>query len=315
MHIACDSDPSGPYGLGLTAAGRLIRLQVSTTAGALRTGQPVRATPCPGPPLDLGAGRVEVAVNPGRAFTVDTVLLDAAPSPTAGDTASDTVEPAVTEWTATRRTLTVPAADRDRVLSVPESTNPGWHARIDGVELAPVVVDGWQQGWVVPAGEQGTITLSFPSNATYRTGLAVGLSLLPLLALLAFVPARRPPPAAVPAQPWSVPVLAGAGVLAVGGLIAGLGGLAVFGAALLVTYALRHRSVLRDRVTLGTASCGLILAGAVLSRYPWRSVDGYVGHSPWVQLPALIALGALAASALPAPHISDENGEGSTASR
>ena len=40
-------------------------------------------------------------------------------------------------------------------------------------------------------------------------------------------------------------------------------------------------------------ACGLILAGAVLSRYPWRSVDGYIGHSPWVQLMALIATGLL----------------------
>ncbi|MDA2950552.1 MAG: hypothetical protein O2892_16160, partial [Actinomycetota bacterium] len=50
-----------------------------------------------------------------------------------------------------------------------------------------------------------------------------------------------------------------------------------------------------------TAATGLILAGALLSRYPWRSVDGYVGQSPWVQLPALIALGALSASLLPVP--------------
>ena len=49
------------------------------------------------------------------------------------------------------------------------------------------------------------------------------------------------------------------------------------------------------------AAGGLILAGAILSRYPWRSVDGYIGHSPWVQLPALFALGALAASMLPEP--------------
>ena len=52
---------------------------------------------------------------------------------------------------------------------------------------------------------------------------------------------------------------------------------------------------------LAAAAGGLILAGAILSRYPWRSVDGYIGHSPWVQLPALIALGALAASMLPEP--------------
>jgi hypothetical protein len=34
----------------------------------------------------------------------------------------------------------------------------------------------------------------------------------------------------------------------------------------------------------------------VLSQNPWRSVDGYVGHSPGVQLLALISVATLAAS-------------------
>jgi arabinofuranan 3-O-arabinosyltransferase len=38
------------------------------------------------------------------------------------------------------------------------------------------------------------------------------------------------------------------------------------------------------------------MAGAVLSRHPWRSVDGYAGHSANVQLLALISLAVLAAS-------------------
>jgi arabinofuranan 3-O-arabinosyltransferase len=52
-------------------------------------------------------------------------------------------------------------------------------------------------------------------------------------------------------------------------------------------------------LTLGAASGGLILAGAVLSRYPWRSVDGYIGHAWGVQLLALISVAALAASVVP----------------
>ena len=47
---------------------------------------------------------------------------------------------------------------------------------------------------------------------------------------------------------------------------------------------------------------GLILAGAALSRYPWRSVDGYVGHSAGVQALALISLAALTASVLLLPR-------------
>jgi len=46
---------------------------------------------------------------------------------------------------------------------------------------------------------------------------------------------------------------------------------------------------------------GLILGGAALSRHPWRSVDGYAGHSAAVQLLALISLAALAASTVMRP--------------
>ena len=70
----------------------------------------------------------------------------------------------------------------------------------------------------------------------------------------------------------------------------------VVGAAIGVRYLLRDRPRLNDAVTVGTSAGGLILAGAVLSQNPWRSVDGYAGHSAGVQLLALISVAALAAS-------------------
>ena len=51
-----------------------------------------------------------------------------------------------------------------------------------------------------------------------------------------------------------------------------------------------------DAVAVGTSAGGLILAGAVLSQNPWRSVDGYAGHSWVVQLLALISVAALASA-------------------
>lgn len=305
-----------PCGQGpiVAVSGRFVQTSVQTTVAALLDGEPVAATACDPAPIALPAGKQELLVSPGSGFIVDGVALagpQAAEIPTATTTPAD-----VTSWGPDRRVVSVARAPIARVLVVPESVNPGWVAHTpDGVTLTPVIVNGWQQGWVVPAGEQGPITLSFPSNVTYRAGLAGGLALLPLLLALALVPARRPTSPQTAARPWSAPALAGAGVLAVGALIAGLGGLAIVGAALAVTVALRHRQRLRDRLTLGAASGGLILAGALLSRYPWRSIDGYIGHSPWVQLPALIALGALAASVLPERSGSDENDEGATPSR
>ncbi|CQD25359.1 F5/8 type C domain-containing protein [Mycolicibacterium conceptionense] len=72
----------------------------------------------------------------------------------------------------------------------------------------------------------------------------------------------------------------------------------VAGAALGSRYLLRGRERWCERLTVTVAAGGLILAGAALSQYPWRSVDGYVGHSPWVQLAALLSVVFVAASAV-----------------
>ena len=46
---------------------------------------------------------------------------------------------------------------------------PGWL-------IAPWnhLIDGWAQGWVIPAGMQGTIDLTFEPQQTFRSCLTVG---------------------------------------------------------------------------------------------------------------------------------------------
>jgi arabinofuranan 3-O-arabinosyltransferase len=199
-------------------------------------------------------------------------------------------------WGPAHREVRIPAAAAPRVLVVPESLNPGWVAHTSaGTRLTPVAVNGWQQGWVVPAGTSGAITLTFAPNWLYRAGLAGGLALLPLLALMAWWPqrSRRHDP---PARPWPPGPWAAVAVLTAGAVIAGVVGVVVFGAGLGLQWALRDRPRPRDVITVGLSAGGLILAGAALSRHPWRSVDGYAGHSAGVQLLALISLAAVAAS-------------------
>jgi arabinofuranan 3-O-arabinosyltransferase len=290
-----------PCGQGpvIGVAGRFIQTSVSTTVGALLDGRPIPARTCDPAPIALQSGSQELLISPGPSFIADGAQLSGA---LAGDLTPAATSPAqVTGWNPDRRQISVPRAPVSRVLVVPESVNHGWVAHTEtGARLTPVIVNGWQQGWVLPAGEQGTVTLSFPSNGLYRTGLIVGLGLLPLLALLALVPARRPARPFRPALSWRPGWLGVAGLLAAGTMIAGVGGLIVFSAGLGMGYLLQRRGRL-DRWTLAVVPAGLILAGALLSRYPWRSVDGYIGHSAWVQLFALIALAALAASLLPVP--------------
>jgi arabinofuranan 3-O-arabinosyltransferase len=288
-----------PCGRGpiIAVAGQFVQTSLTTTVGALLDGEPVAATSCQTEPITLPAGQQELLVSPGSAFVVDGVQL-AGPLARQLPTAA-TVPAQTSAWRADRRELTVPPAEVSRVLVVPESINPGWTARTsDGSSLNPVTVNGWQQGWVIPAGAGGPITLTFSSNTLYRTGLIGGLALLPLLALLAFLPVRRQRPPDEPALPWRPgPAVAGTAVLTAGAVIAGIAGIVVFGAALALRYLLRRRETLCDAVTLGVSAGGLIFAGAVLSQNPWRSVDGYVGHSWGVQLLALVSVAMVAASA------------------
>ena len=81
-----------------------------------------------------------------------------------------------------------PAHDRPRTRLLPGGARElqrrlGGHA--ERARLRAVYLDGWQQGFVVPAGAGGTITLSFRPAASYHLALVV--SLLALAVLLGLV--------------------------------------------------------------------------------------------------------------------------------
>lgn len=296
-----------PCGAGpiIGVAGHFIHASVSTTVGALLDNEPIAAKPCRAEPLTLPQGRQELLVSPGEAFFVDGIELA---GPRAGDLRPAPMDPAQTgRWAADHREVDVTATDRDRVLVVPESVNTGWVAHTeDGTALQAITVNGWQQGWVVPAGTSGRLTLAFPSNTVYRIGLFGGLALLPLLAVLALLPTRRRVEG-IPVSPWAPrPWLAATAACAAGALISGVAGVAVVAAAIGVRYLLRDRDRALQAVTVTTVAGGLIAAGAVLSRGPWRSVDGYVGHSVGVQFLALLSVAMLAASTVSTDRARDE---------
>ncbi len=294
--VDCDHGPV------IAVAGRFVHTSIRTTAGALLSGEPVPVSVCDPNPIALPTGQQELLISPGARFVVDGVQLSTPNTAELPSTTALSVNPAATgAWGPDRREVRATASSTSRVLVVPESINPGWVARTSsGARLTPVAVNGWQQGWVVPAGDPGTITLRFESNSLYRTGLAAGLALLPVLAVLA-LRRRRARSDDPPARPWSPGPWAAAPLLASGAAIAGVAGVVVIGGALGLRYALRDRPRLRDRITVAASAGGLILAGAALSRHPWRSVDGYAGHSATVQLLALISLAAVAASVIAMP--------------
>ena len=145
-------------------------------------------TPDPAVRVPLQTGNPDVVVQPGPAFFVDSLRLEtkvAAPSPVR-------TTPDVGDWSANHRVLDTPASEQDRLVVVPESVNVGWRATApDGTVLAPVTVDGWQQGWLLPAGTSGPITLDYPTDRWYRLGVLGGLALLLPLFALALWPRRK----------------------------------------------------------------------------------------------------------------------------
>ncbi|MBZ4587404.1 DUF3367 domain-containing protein, partial [Mycobacterium avium subsp. hominissuis] len=177
VSVGCERGPV------IAVAGRFVHTAIHTTVGALLDDQPVAAVPCERDPIALPAGQQELLISPGAQFVVDGAELS---TPAAAEAAQPVRVASWRGWGPDRREVAAGPSNISRILVIPESINPGWVARTgSGARLTPIAVNGWQQGWLVPAGDPGVITLSFASNSLYRAGLAVGLALLPVLALLA----------------------------------------------------------------------------------------------------------------------------------
>lgn len=104
----------------------------------------------------------------------------------------------IQDWLGDRREAKV-ASGAASYFTTYENYNTGWKATLNGKKLTPVRLDGWQQGWRVPAGAGGTIKLSYEPATTYEAGL-IG-SAAALVALLALVIWRRTEPSSDEVQP------------------------------------------------------------------------------------------------------------------
>ena len=179
-----------PCGSGPTVSvdGQDLPTGISGTLGNLIDLQPMPFHVCAAAGTELEAGTHVFAFPGGSPFLVTGLL---ARSPIPETAAASGPRPArVLTWTPAHRTLTV-AAGPAAYLQVAQNFNPGWIATLDGRPLSPVRLDGWQQGWLVPAGAAGTVTMTFTPDHLYRAALLFGVLLLLLLAVLATVGANR----------------------------------------------------------------------------------------------------------------------------
>ncbi|MFZ2503450.1 MAG: alpha-(1-_3)-arabinofuranosyltransferase family protein, partial [Nocardioides sp.] len=153
--------------------GRLLRTRVRGTIGDVLQGTPLQWRSCDGP-VSLGEGEHEVRLRSTGQYAATAVTL--APHRAVADISAPVQRRPVrvTQWTTWARAVQV-APGSEAILRVPENANAGWQATLDGKRLRSVTIDGWQQGYVVPAGEGGRVTLVFAPDRAYRLALLLGL--------------------------------------------------------------------------------------------------------------------------------------------
>ncbi len=259
--------PSGvPCGFGpqVQIGGRLVPTRVVATVGDLLAGASVPALPCggAGARVTLDAGPVDLRVAATGEFAAESLRLSGAGATAlAGADAGATIS----LWSAAERRVEIGASAEDTVLVVHENASAGWQAVLDGRTLEPSRVDGWQQGWLLPAGSAGAVELRFGPDRVYRTGLLVGTVAALIVVLLAL---RRPRGAGGRLRARRVPgwaVELAAPVLGV--VLGGIPGL-VLGVVARAAVRLSPRTA-----TSVLAGVALLGAGIVSAAFPWPGPD------------------------------------------
>lgn len=303
------SSVRAPCGRGPTlfVNGQAVALELTGSAEAALSAQPLPAQVCNGGSLQLPRGLNRLNIGASALFRPQSVTLRrlaAAPSSVSPLGTLDVVK-----WADTRRDINVRTAT-PAFLSVPENANAAWSATLKGKRLVPVTLDGWHQGWLVPAGATGVVHLVFGPQRLVTWGLVLGILAVLLLLATAFIPHSGGDPERPAAGEHEIgrrAVLFGAviGLAAIGGVV----GILMLGA---VWAFARQRGRASRQAALSPGSraglsavfalvvAPILLAGAAAASRPPGSAHPLSG-SVGVQVLCLVTLAALGCALLPAP--------------
>ena len=261
------------FGPDLVVDGRTIKTRVDGQIGSVVSKGQLAVRPCGVKGrIDLAPGEHRVALLSTAQFQPVELKLDSItdPEPVERSRSLDVLEEG-----DTRRVLRVGAGE-EAILSLPQSFNVGWTAWLDGIELSPLQVDGWSQGWLVPEDAAGEVVLTYEPQRPYLVLLVGGLAVLAVIVLAGVVTAvttRLGPPAGRTAPAKKRPVapagtgrhrqrrrLLGRGA---GGLALGVVGFAVGGPVVAVG-ALAGATLARHP-RWAQAATAVVLLGAVVA--------------------------------------------------
>jgi NRPS condensation-like uncharacterized protein len=188
FQLACGSGPT------LTVDGHRYQTSVRGTIGDLINLSPVQLGLCTADnSLTLAAGRQWLSAAATNDLAVTSISLSTAASSAGQQDLAASPAPRrvqVLSWQADSRRLQVGPGSASYV-EIHENVNVGWRASLAGRTLQAATLDGWQQAFIVPAGQGGTITLTYAPAATYHAGIIASAALLAILVMFAIVPRRR----------------------------------------------------------------------------------------------------------------------------
>ncbi|MGC1288902.1 MAG: discoidin domain-containing protein, partial [Streptosporangiaceae bacterium] len=175
--LACGSGPV------ISIDGRNLATSVSGTLGELSGGLPVSVRLCSqDSSVTLGSGKHRMYVAPGL-FTMTDVALRSTAGGSAGTAPARSLH--VLGWQADSRSVRI-GPGQETYIEVHQNASLGWEATLNGHRLASATLDGWQQGFIVPAGAGGVITMTFAPSTWYHIGLALAaLALIGLVCVAA----------------------------------------------------------------------------------------------------------------------------------
>lgn len=204
--------------------------------------------------LTAGTHRVEAGDTGPLAITDLSLVRGTAPRP-AGP--ADRRALTTGDWSGDRRSVEVGAGPAS-YLQLFENHNDGWRATLEGRELTPVRIDGWQQGFLVPEGEGGTVRLEFTPARWYVAGLVGGAVGVLLLVGLVLVLGRGRSGADGPDEPPAPGAVLGVAALTV--VVALVAGWAALVVPVLAVVAHLRRSLLVPVALVAMGGAGLVAA-------------------------------------------------------